>query len=129
MRDKHGVKSVYHPCDVCGTVGIVRLHKGQPRTQRCKKCANIGVLKTKQSLENAYAGRMYTYVGIRQAVRRARLVIAQSLGLEVKELVGVVHHIDGNKMNDDISNLQLMSESEHMELHKNGLKRWEKRVR
>lgn len=31
----------------------------------------------------------------------------------------VVHHIDGNKLNNHISNLQLMSASEHMKLHYN----------
>lgn len=29
----------------------------------------------------------------------------------------VIHHIDGNPSNNDISNLQLMTQSEHMKLH------------
>ena len=29
----------------------------------------------------------------------------------------IVHHIDGNKQNNDIKNLLLMTESDHMKLH------------
>ena len=32
----------------------------------------------------------------------------------------VIHHIDENPLNDDISNLQLMTKAEHMRLHRTG---------
>lgn len=32
----------------------------------------------------------------------------------------IIHHIDGNKLNNDISNLKLVSASEHINLHKSG---------
>lgn len=35
----------------------------------------------------------------------------------------VVHHIDGNKLNNDLSNLQLMTRQEHIEIHRKDLKR------
>lgn len=31
-----------------------------------------------------------------------------------------IHHIDGNPLNNNISNLKLLSRSEHMKIHKNG---------
>lgn len=34
----------------------------------------------------------------------------------------VVHHIDGNKLNNDISNLEVMSLSDHSRLHMTGKK-------
>lgn len=33
----------------------------------------------------------------------------------------VVHHIDGNKLNNDLSNLQLMTRKEHIEIHRKDL--------
>lgn len=33
----------------------------------------------------------------------------------------IVHHIDGNKHNNDPSNLQVMTQSEHMKLHLVGM--------
>lgn len=33
----------------------------------------------------------------------------------------VVHHIDGNKLNNDLSNLKLMTRREHIEIHRNDL--------
>ena len=34
----------------------------------------------------------------------------------------VVHHIDGNKLNNDLNNLQLMTRQEHIEIHRKDLK-------
>jgi hypothetical protein len=32
----------------------------------------------------------------------------------------VVHHIDGNKLNNDLSNLEVMDRGEHIRLHTKG---------
>ena len=49
-------------------------------------------------------------------IGRSRLIMAESLGrcLTKKELV---HHIDNNTLNDDITNLQLMSGFLHSQHH------------
>lgn len=54
--------------------------------------------------------------GKRYRIREHRLVMEEYLGrkLTVKE---DVHHKDGNKLNNEISNLELMSKSEHSKLH------------
>jgi hypothetical protein len=33
----------------------------------------------------------------------------------------IVHHLDGNKLNNDLSNLKVMSQSDHMKLHVNSM--------
>ncbi len=52
-------------------------------------------------------------------VYRYRLVIEKSLGryLDPKE---IVHHINGDKRDDRLENLQVMSQSEHARLHMTG---------
>lgn len=45
-----------------------------------------------------------------------RVVAEQILGRPLKS-DEVVHHIDGNKRNNDPSNLQIMTQSEHVKLH------------
>ena len=45
-----------------------------------------------------------------------RIVMERYIGRKLKERE-VVHHIDGNKKNNDINNLEIMSQSEHAKLH------------
>lgn len=52
----------------------------------------------------------------RRGIAKHRLVMMQHLNRELTENE-VVHHIDHNKCNNDISNLQLMTFSEHAKLH------------
>ncbi len=46
-----------------------------------------------------------------------RNVMEQHLGRKL-ESEEVVHHIDGNQQNNNIPNLQLMTQSDHMILHR-----------
>jgi hypothetical protein len=47
-----------------------------------------------------------------------RLIMEKHLGRKLLPFPQeVVHHIDGNRLNNDISNLQVMSGSEHTKLH------------
>lgn len=52
----------------------------------------------------------------RRGIAKHRLVMIQHIGRDLMENE-VVHHIDHNKLNNDISNLQLMTTSEHAKLH------------
>lgn len=49
-----------------------------------------------------------------------RLAMEQYLGRYLTD-DEIVHHVDGNKNNNDISNLQVMTRAEHMRLHDNCL--------
>ena len=53
----------------------------------------------------------------RRGIAKHRLIMMQHLGRDLKPNE-VVHHIDLNKSNNDISNLQLMTQSEHAKIHK-----------
>ena len=49
-------------------------------------------------------------------------VVEQFLGRKLRS-DEIVHHIDGNECNNEISNLRVMSSFEHLSLHKAGLPR------
>lgn len=54
-----------------------------------------------------------------------RFIMEQHLNRKLKRNE-VVHHIDGNKSNNDINNLQLMTLSEHSKMHASNRKMEEK---
>lgn len=54
--------------------------------------------------------------GIRKTVYEHQLVMENHIGRYIKK-GEVVHHIDGNKSNNDISNLLLLTNSDHVKLH------------
>ena len=45
-----------------------------------------------------------------------RVIMEKEIGRKLKS-TEIVHHIDGNKRNNNISNLKLMTQSEHAKLH------------
>ena len=49
--------------------------------------------------------------------RLHRYLMEQKLGRKL-EFNEIVHHIDGNKFNNNIDNLELISRSDHMSMHK-----------
>lgn len=61
----------------------------------------------------------------RKCVYEHQLIVEKHIGRYIKK-GEVVHHIDGNKANNDISNLLLLTSSEHAKLHqilRKGMKR------
>lgn len=100
------------PAGMPGTAhGFCKTH-----TSRWYKTGRIDTIKAPYG-----SGRIddYGYRKIRvngKQVREHRYVMEQVLGrsLEPHE---VIHHIDGNKLNNDPDNLQICSQSEHMKLH------------
>ena len=50
-------------------------------------------------------------------VLKHRHIMEQHLGRKLKP-DEIVHHIDGDNTNNDINNLQIMSQSEHINLHR-----------
>lgn len=58
----------------------------------------------------------YPYTNSRGYVYEHRYVVEQHIGRFLRKNE-VVHHIDGNKQNNDISNLMILTNSEHIKLH------------
>lgn len=55
-------------------------------------------------------------------VREHRFIMEKFLGRKLFK-DEVVHHVDGNGLNNDISNLRLLSKSDHSKLHCKEIKR------
>lgn len=74
------------------------------------RCVKSGYIMIKQ--------RDHPNANARGYVFEHRLIMEKKLGryLTIDE---VVHHLDGNKMNNDINNLIMMSQSEHLKLMNN----------
>lgn len=63
---------------------------------------------------------MYKYKKIRignKVIDEHRYIMEQFLGRKLKSNE-IVHHIDGNKRNNNLSNLEILTRSEHARLHK-----------
>lgn len=65
-------------------------------------------------LENGYE---ITYIGNNVGIKTHRKVMEEHIGRKLlpKELI---HHIDGNKLNNKIENLKIVTPSEHSKLHR-----------
>lgn len=58
------------------------------------------------------------HIFYRRGILKHRLTMIQHLNRNLNENE-IVHHIDGNKANNDISNLKIMTPSEHAKIHAN----------
>lgn len=123
-------KNTPRPCVVCGN--IFTPARGRGGAKYCsKRCIWVD---TKGPEFNARIGRQYadkqantqrgsgtkTYVKLRG--RHEHRVVAEAmLGRRLKP-GEIVHHIDGNKKNNNHGNLKVMTQSEHIREHE--LWRW-----
>lgn len=138
-------------CPICGKERwIAAIH--QLESMNCKKCANrisikkschnrgINSFKWKGGYiskagyimipiypDNPYYETSSGYTrqpGGMRKVRLHRILMASYLGRNLKT-EDVVHHRDGNKLNNNIDNLELMTPQEHMKIHsKNNFKEY-----
>jgi len=54
-----------------------------------------------------------------KAYREHRLIVENSIERKLKRYESI-HHIDGNGMNNDLANLEIINEREHVSLHQTG---------
>lgn len=131
-------------CQICGDPTPLLKRKGRPNgfryPRRCEKCRrkprnmelwreNVSAakrgLKNPSSLpifsERIRESKGYRYVQIKVAPSgrwplKHRWIMEQHLGRKLKSSE-VVHHIDGNTLNNAFENLKLMSDFCHKQLH------------
>ena len=97
-------------------------------SKRCKSCSKKG------KLNPAYEKKPHNYKGAHlltdgylgyniknKKYRLHRLIMENYIGRKLKKSE-VVHHVDGNKLNNNIDNLEIIRDGYHSRLHFKGRK-------
>jgi len=141
LIDKNFAKHIWQACEVCGKERWVKLLKGKPRVSLCHLCAartekrkakyRINTLGERGNKNRNWRGGrikrddgyilillqpdnfFYSMANRRGYVMEHRLVVAKRLGRCLLKSERV-HHIDGIKDHNEDSNLQLISQSDHI---------------
>lgn len=98
-------------CPVCGYTMVHSCRRCASRRSHAAMIAPEGFLHKTQ-------GRMLIRAPDGRTMYRARLVVEQHLGRRLASDEHV-HHINGDKLDDQLENLRVMSPSEHSKLHAN----------
>lgn len=121
-------------CETCGTVFAPR--RDRPAARYCsKKCSGIGLANHPHDEQWFAAIRAAAIIsgnrqrgkkGVGKAYRKLngrhehRVVAEEKIGRPLR-FEDVVHHIDGDILNNDPSNLEIMTRAEHMREHGLGI--------
>lgn len=103
-------KQIYM-CKWCNKVDTENRHK-----LFCSQECLSESTKAKSSYVDPYAFHKSVHESFGRRVRYHRFLMEQKLGRKL-ERNEIVHHIDGNKHNNELENLMLLSSSEHAKLH------------
>jgi len=127
----YGNGYIWHACEGCGKCRWVALIRTKPDTVLCSSCANKrragrGNLKGKEHpnwkggktkssgyvVILLYPGDFFYPMANRGYVKEHRLLVAKGLGRCLQSWE-IVHHKDGNKLNNRLENLELTTRSKH----------------
>lgn len=129
---------IWMPCEKCQKLRWVRLNKGLPRGKLCQSCSlkgrkHLWMDNSGKKHPNWKGGRGYMHsggywftwlpkddffypmVGNGIYVAEHRLVMAKHLGRCLHSWE-IVHHRNGNKLDNRIENLQLVTEGQHKQI-------------
>lgn len=101
------------PIRICEKCGEVKELIGEIRSPLCKSCASP-VHRPYRNTKDPNRYKTITINGVTLTVHRYIMEQHLQRKLVRKE---VVHHKDGNKHNNSIDNLELLTHSEHATLH------------
>ena len=118
--------TMYGICAVCGTPFIGRIRTGRPVPRYCsRRCrakeynpilARESAIQRGDALRGRGEGRTYRKRG---GKHEHRFVMEQYLGRKLL-FTEVVHHKDGNRLNNDLDNLTILTRAEHGRHHNTG---------
>ena len=123
-------KRVHLECLICGEKFDVQPYRAKTARTCSVKCRQTFIARKsnkKRSAKQRFTGSKENYVKFKGR-HIHRFIMEQKLGRSLKK-GEVVHHIDGNKWNNDINNLAVMTQADHARIHiKETMKhRWGKR--
>lgn len=107
---------------LAGSQGKLSASKGKKRTFTTEWKANLkaSLLKRGELYSKGISVKPSGYLEYTRGINKFRgvhvVVMENNIGRRLRKNE-VVHHIDHNKLNNNISNLQLMTNSEHASLH------------
>ena len=127
-RDGNGHKIYVKTCLMCGKAFSVRgnhryqkfcsykcsgnyKHFTKERHGELSKCWKGGEIIDKEGYERVLL------VGEGKYKRKQREIVEQNIDRKLKSNE-IVHHINGDKLDNDFSNLEVMTQKEHLILHK-----------
>lgn len=107
----------FRHCLNCGSEFVV-VSRHKDKKFCCTKCATDNRRNKKRTATLGSNGYKYVWFANGSGQKEHRFIIEQIIGRKL-DRDEVVHHIDGNRSNNDISNLVVMSRGEHSALHRN----------
>lgn len=116
QRYEESLKQLPKYCLNCSKFYLASIYKPNSK-YCCKRCQNIHSAKESSALRgDLQRGKgNKTYIKFR-GQHLHRYTMEQSLGRELTS-DEIVHHIDGNKFNNNIKNLQIVTREEHARIH------------
>jgi hypothetical protein len=112
------------PCIVCGKLILAGANK-----KTCSRgCANKHRTGIKYKLNNPRKDKVKHYRSLKLRLINARGKVCEKCGYDKFEILQI-HHIDSDRLNNELSNLELICPNCHFEKHfleKSWLRNWER---